>query len=549
MDFSELKYGLFVHYVHGLSIFSDGRSCKDIDETLNSFDVEGFARDVADTGAQYLVFTAWHADMIPLYPSEVTAKWRGKKLPRRDLLGEIIDAVNAKGVKMILYTHPRDGHDFSTEDRLATGWGEGHEEGYSDHPDPEKFDREKWNAYVGELYTELADRYAKRLYGFYTDGVGPYDGRSAASEKNHQVVDYLMLRDRMKSRNPEIVMIQNYFGYLFSDDYAMPEGYFGYENGCLESHVEDLPAAQKALAMSPFTGAWMPDNKEPKGKNVCRVPLKNAAAFVLFNASCTAGGGTVYATGPYCEGNQWPEGAMEYLKELRGILSRYGESVFRAGVSKSFPTCSGDTLAYLGGRFFTTSRDGRYEYCHLTSLEGEILLGESEDGAELFAPVSLTEGLAVESFDGRRLVLSGEIDGVLGVIRFERRGGVSPKCVWINDTDKRIRYSEEWKYHHLTTDAERQRMTKGLWESDLHRSLAPGASAFFAFEGSFVEIYGRGSVTVFVDGVRLGKAECELKNPGCRHRLTTTPDLHGGWHTLYLVTESEFDLDALRVWE
>ena len=35
---------------------------------------------------------------------------------------------------------------------------------------------EKWNAYVRELYTELADRYATRLFGFYTDGIGPQDG-------------------------------------------------------------------------------------------------------------------------------------------------------------------------------------------------------------------------------------------------------------------------------------------------------------------------------------------------------------------------------------
>ena len=64
-DFYKCKYGLFVHYVHGLSMFSDGRKPKDINETLDSFDVKGFARDVADMGFQFLIFTSWHKNTIP----------------------------------------------------------------------------------------------------------------------------------------------------------------------------------------------------------------------------------------------------------------------------------------------------------------------------------------------------------------------------------------------------------------------------------------------------------------------------------------------------
>ena len=118
---------------------------------------------------------------------------------------------------------------------------------------------------------------------------------------------------------------------------------------------------------------------------------------------------------------------------------------------------------------------------------------------------------------------------------------------WINDTDKRIRYSTEWKYHYLDRSELRQEITKGCFESDLHRSLSKGASAFIAFEGSALEIYGRGEVSIFIDGVKHGNVNCSLKNDGKRKLIFTSRNLYGGWHTLYMVTESQFDFDALRI--
>ena len=100
--YEKLRYGFFVHYVADLTHcvgYMDGRKPQSYDEVADGFDVPGFAEALAQMQVEYLIFTSWHFRMIPLYPSEVTAKWRPDCCIRRDLLGEIIDAVRAKGIR------------------------------------------------------------------------------------------------------------------------------------------------------------------------------------------------------------------------------------------------------------------------------------------------------------------------------------------------------------------------------------------------------------------------------------------------------------------
>ena len=161
--FKKRKYGLFVHFVHGISCNADGSQPSTVDETVNNFDANAFADIVASMGVEYLIFTAWHWRAIPLYPSKVTEKYRGKICPSRDLLGEIINAVTSRGIDMILYTHPRDGHDFPPEDMIACGWGKNENE-TSSAPDKDTFDNKKWNEYTLSLYAEVMERYGLGEY-------------------------------------------------------------------------------------------------------------------------------------------------------------------------------------------------------------------------------------------------------------------------------------------------------------------------------------------------------------------------------------------------
>ena len=556
--FSKLKYGLFVHFVHEISCRTDGSQPKNIDETVNDFDVEAFADSVASMGVEYLIFTAWHAKARPIYPSAVTDKWRGKISPKRDLLGEIIDAITARGINMLLYTHPRDGHDFSPEDQIACGWGK-NESAESSSPDISEFNYNKWNEYTLELYAELIERYGKKLCGIYTDGTGPYSKKSHRYENSLQVIDYLKLRNLIKSADPSMFMIQNHFGYLFSDDFEMPEAYFHYETDNIQN-IGVIPAAQKALAFCPFVGNWWPLEKQPRGVDVRRTTPEELARFTLFNASCTIGGGVCFASGPYCEGTLWPCGVLETMTELGKILSRYKDSAIDASPSHSYPTVSGDTLASRGYTFFTESNDGKYEYFHIAKPSDKKVfeIPASADGAKLSSPISLCDGLEIEKLelvnDKYILTLKGDFDAVDSVIRFERTAPqIHIDVEWINDSDKRLRYDGDWKYCHLKQEKSTYDAL-GSFESDYHLSTSKGDTIFTYFEGDIVEIYGNlrngnGSAKVYIDGI-FTKELCENNaDPKNRALLYSSINLYGGIHTLYIVTcdDKPFELDAVKI--
>lgn len=123
-EIPNLKYGLFVHLVPGHTVNHTGVVVDDANVLANSFDANQFANDIAVADVQYVVFTAWHSKMVALWPSEKMLEW---ELPDhrvdRDLVGDMIAAVGNKGIRIYLYTHPRDGFEFTNADRKKTGWG------------------------------------------------------------------------------------------------------------------------------------------------------------------------------------------------------------------------------------------------------------------------------------------------------------------------------------------------------------------------------------------------------------------------------------------
>jgi len=132
-------------------------------EAVEAFDVEGFADDVASTGAGFVVLTTAHSDQYFPAPIRALDRVLAGRTTRRDLVADLIDALGKRGIRLVLYYHLGPIEDpgwaratglFETDSRRLFG---------------------NWEAIVGEV----GERYGDKLAGWwFDDGIGNYYYRS-----------------------------------------------------------------------------------------------------------------------------------------------------------------------------------------------------------------------------------------------------------------------------------------------------------------------------------------------------------------------------------
>lgn len=113
-EFSNLRYGLFVHF--GLySLLARGEwvmnreqispgEMKKYAESFNPvfFDADEICRLAVDGGMKYIVFTTMHHEGFRMYPSQLS-KFNSQNFCGRDFTGEIVSAARKHGLKIGLY--------------------------------------------------------------------------------------------------------------------------------------------------------------------------------------------------------------------------------------------------------------------------------------------------------------------------------------------------------------------------------------------------------------------------------------------------------------
>ena len=110
------KFGIFIHHAWGGSARELTRNAdlsipKSIDEITDVYDIQLLVKDLQSFNSEYVVFTCWHAQMNPIFPSAAMDKWRGQgHCARRDVIGELIKELKPTGIKLLLYVHPSAGH-------------------------------------------------------------------------------------------------------------------------------------------------------------------------------------------------------------------------------------------------------------------------------------------------------------------------------------------------------------------------------------------------------------------------------------------------------
>lgn len=188
------RFGVFVHYLSGLqnaeaSINSLGKETS-WDECVNDFDVELFADQIAQTGAGYVFFTVMQQTQYMPAPNatydRLTGYKPGEACSKRDLIMEIADALESRGIDLYLYW---------------TG----------DGPlrDPKAFQGLKGafpvtNEYMknwADVVAEYGERYGKKVKGWWIDGSYSWIGHNEETRG--------ILAEGLRAGNPDRILAFN----------------------------------------------------------------------------------------------------------------------------------------------------------------------------------------------------------------------------------------------------------------------------------------------------------------------------------------------------
>ena len=502
-----LKYGIFSHYVwngYGMTAGmpnADGTRAKSIDELAESFDVENYVDQLQKAQAQYVVFTAWHSGACPLFPSAAMEKWAPGRpsCPKLDLLGKLLDACRAKGIRTFFYCHP-----------------------YQPVANPH-------NDWINDLFAELVDRYGSRLDGLWLDE----NFQDCTQDK---VVDYRRLMKTLKERNPDLILTHNNGGYQsYGADEGVQEVQWEFHEGRMTSQYQIFNQTAKS-------------------------PEDMLITTVIQAAANTMGGGIQWSIDAHGAGKDTRGGldasSRPILDGFVKLFKPIAASVKNTQPSSSFPPpFSGAVvkLSNLPWGVATQSLDGTKEFLHvLKAPNGNSLTLPPPADGKLFTNARLLDGGSAVSLtqtnSGLTLTLpdgsSWQKPDTVIAMEVLAPGGVG----LVNDTSRAIRYSGSSWAHQENRKAREFR-------DDSHRATAPGDSFSFTFNGTDIAWIGsrgldQGVVAISMDGLPLGIVDLS-KGSGNFQVIFAKSGLPRGTHTLTgtLRGGPQMTVDAFKVSE
>ena len=177
------KYGIFLHYQYrillGYSIKTRPQfpnpsqmTAEQWNRFVDGFDVKGFARQMAEAKVAWVLFClddhyfAWPCAPNQAF-SDCTGYAPGEKCSRRDLILDLADALNVRGVKLICYFAGLNG--YMKDPKVSAGLMDGDtgRGGMNEKTPPSAECRQRRLA----ILKEYADRYQDKIAGWWFDGL------------------------------------------------------------------------------------------------------------------------------------------------------------------------------------------------------------------------------------------------------------------------------------------------------------------------------------------------------------------------------------------
>jgi hypothetical protein len=177
------KYGVFMHYQYrillGYSVATNPKfpepsvmTASQWNQFVDGFDVKGFANQMYKAKVGWVMFCLDdHYFAWPCSPNSKFSKYTGyasgQKCSNRDLIIDVADALNAKGIKLIVYYAGLNG--YMKEPQVMKGLGDTISRGEFNDKTPPSAEVRKRRL---EVLKEYADRFGTKIAGWWFDTPG-----------------------------------------------------------------------------------------------------------------------------------------------------------------------------------------------------------------------------------------------------------------------------------------------------------------------------------------------------------------------------------------
>ena len=292
--FREAGYGLFVHwgcyavpakgewYLNGSQMDPD-EYAKFADRFgAEKFDAKDWAAKAKRWGMKYVVFTTRHHDGFAMWDSQVNPFNARSRGPKRDILGELVPALRAEGLKVGFYYSPANWSRRDYAGYRVKGWAWG-------KPWPEA-DRKSFVSYYKSEFAELLAKYGAPDYVWWDGCIpGGLEGES-------------LLKD-LKAKYPAM---------LLTDRMGRP-----FDVRCCECEVRPPKESgvfwESCMTLNDHWGYAEGDEN-----------WKSPAEVMNLLLQCRADGGNLLINvGPKADGTI-PEGSVKVLDAVGRVLTREG---------------------------------------------------------------------------------------------------------------------------------------------------------------------------------------------------------------------------------
>ena len=290
--FHKAGFGMFVHWTTA-SLPLNGEQ-KEYHKAVEDFDLDTFVNQIVDSGAKFVFFTASHSQMHVPFPLDELDAILPNHTSKRDLIGELADALEKHNIKLMLYFNGDGCNDIEWQNATYT---------YTD--------RETHAEYCYKVAEAISKKYAGKIHGWwidccYVEGLCTGYGTS---------YDFVRYANALRAGNPDSIVAFNFKG-IEEWDCDWGKGISDFQAG-EENYITRYPTGRFSGegGLQWFALCWMDDFwvHEKEGEPTPRYTNEEVLDYITKIKE--NGGVFAYNVAPYQEGIIAPKTA-EQLKWL-----------------------------------------------------------------------------------------------------------------------------------------------------------------------------------------------------------------------------------------